>query len=102
MWKAKPVLGTEACGIRQQIRDGIDGRLVRNPEDPEEIAYRLDEMLSDNLERDRLGRNAQKRVYTEFLIFTQMQQALRVLADCAQPVHPDRIAAQARPALAQV
>jgi trehalose synthase len=102
MWKAKPVLGTEACGIRQQIRDGIDGRLVRNPEDPDQIAYRLDELLADNLERDRLGRNAQKRVYTEFLIFTQMQQLLRVLADCAQPVHPDRIAAPARPALAQV
>src|SRR5215469_4685635 len=102
MWKAKPVLGTEACGIRQQIRDGIDGRLVRNPEDPAEIAYRLEEMLSDNLERDRLGRNAQKRVYTEFLVFTQLQQLLRVLADCAQPVHPDRIAAPARPVLAQV
>jgi len=102
MWKGKPVLGTEACGIRQQIRDGIDGRLVRNPEDPDEIAYRLDLMLSDNLERERLGRNAQKRVYTEFLIFTQMEQKLRILADCVQPVHADSIAAQARPALAPV
>lgn len=99
MWKAKPVLGTEACGIRQQIRDGIDGRLVRNPEDPEEIAYRLDEMLADNLERERLGRNAQKRVYTEFLIFIQIQQALRILADCVQPVHPERIPT---PALSQI
>ena len=102
MWKAKPVLGTEACGIRQQIRDGIEGRLVRNPEDPEEIAYRLDSMLSDNLDRDRLGRNAQRRVYTEFLVFTQMEQALRVLADCVPLVHADRVAAQAQPALAQL
>ena len=38
MWKGTPVLGTEACGLRQQIRDGIDGRLIRNPEDPHEIA----------------------------------------------------------------
>jgi len=99
MWKGKPVLGTEACGIRQQIRDGIDGRLVRNPEDPEEIAYRLDSILSDNLERDRLGSNGQRRVYTEFLIFTQMEKGLRVMADCLQPVRANRIATQA-PALA--
>jgi hypothetical protein len=76
--------------------------LVRNPEDPEEIAFRLDELLSDNLERERLGRNAQKRVFTEFLIFTQMQQALRVLAECAKPVHQNTIAAPGRSALAQV
>jgi trehalose synthase len=82
MWKGTPVLGTEACGLRQQIRDGIDGRLVRNPEDPKEIADLLDEMLSDPLERDRWSRNAQKRVFTEFLVFAQMQHWLRVLAEC--------------------
>jgi len=101
MWKGKPVFGTEACGIRQQIRDGIDGRLVRNPENPEEIAYRLDELLADNVERERLGRNAQRRVYTEFLTFTQMQEGLRVLANCVQPVHAGRISAQGLSALAQ-
>jgi len=28
MWKQRGVLGSRACGIRAQIRDGIDGRLV--------------------------------------------------------------------------
>src|SRR6202007_3278918 len=46
MWKAIPVLGTEACGIRHQIRDGIEGRLVSNPQDPEEIAVHLGAMLA--------------------------------------------------------
>lgn len=80
MWKGAPVLGTEACGLRQQIRDGIDGRLIRNPEDPGEIADRLEEMLSDAAERERLSRNGQKRVYTEFLVFTQVEQSLRAVA----------------------
>jgi len=99
MWKGAPVLGTEACGIRHQVRDGIEGRLVRNPEDPEEIARLLDEMLSDDSQRERWSRNAQKRAHTEFLVFAQMQRWLRVLAQCALHnrqdgvVRPDRGAA---------
>lgn len=82
MWKGTPVLGTEACGLRQQIRDGLDGRLIRNPEDPSEIADKLGEMLSDAAERERLSRNGQRRVFTEFLVFTQVEQSLRVGARC--------------------
>ncbi|HTV41142.1 MAG TPA: glycosyltransferase [Candidatus Sulfotelmatobacter sp.] len=84
MWKGTPVLGTEACGLRQQIRDGIDGRLIRNPEDPGEIADRLDEMLSDYPGRERMSRNAQRRVYLEFLVFVQVEHAMRVVARCIQ------------------
>jgi trehalose synthase len=99
MWKGTPVLGTEACGIRQQIRDGIDGRLTRNPEDPSEIAYHLEEMLGDYPARARWARNGQKRVFTEFLVFVQMQKILRVLADCLQPTAKERAVSQPRPAL---
>ena len=81
MWKGTPVLGTEACGLREQIRDGIEGRLVQNPEDPEEIANLIDQMLEADAERERWARNAQKRVFTEFLVFAQLQRWLRVLAD---------------------
>jgi trehalose synthase len=32
MWKRIPVLSnSRACGPRQQVRDGVDGRLIRNP-----------------------------------------------------------------------
>lgn len=79
MWKAVPVLGTTACGLRQQIRDGVDGRLVNQPEDPDEIAALLDEMLKRPQTLERWGRNAQLRVHTEFLIFTQLSRWLRRL-----------------------
>jgi trehalose synthase len=81
MWKGTPVLATQACGLRQQIRNGIDGRLVRDPEDPQEIADKLNEMLADDHARERWARNAQKRVFMEFLVLTQIQQWLRVLQE---------------------
>jgi trehalose synthase len=43
MWKSRPVLGTLAAGIRSQVLDGREGRLVRDPENPVEIAAMLDE-----------------------------------------------------------
>ena len=83
MWKRSPILGSRACGIRKQIRDGIDGRLTRNPEDPEEIAILLDSMLEDYVDRGRYALNAQRRAHDEFLIFTQVRRWLQVLADLA-------------------
>lgn len=81
MWKRAPVLGSRACGIRQQIRDGVDGRLIQHPEAPEEIAARLDALLEDVAGRIQLGQNAQRRVNDEFLVFTQVRNWLATLAD---------------------
>ena len=78
-----PVLGSSACGLRLQIRDRIDGRLTANPRDSEEIAETLDGMLADPVQRDLYGRNAQRRVYDRFLVFTQVESWLRRLADTA-------------------
>lgn len=80
MWKAVPVMGTSACGLRQQIRDGVDGRLVNDPKNPEEIASVLDEMMQHPQALEHWGRNAQLRVHNEFLIFTQLSRWLRLLA----------------------
>ena len=84
MWKRAPVLGSRACGIRQQIRDGVDGRLIQDPEDPEEIATTLDAVLEDVAGRIQLGQNAQRRVSDEFLVFTQVRNWLATLADRVQ------------------
>jgi trehalose synthase len=81
MWKQRGVLGSRACGIRQQIRDGMDGRLVSDCEDPAEIAVVLEEMLEDLPGRTRLGHSAQRRVHDEFLVFTQVRRWLETLAD---------------------
>lgn len=80
MWKRVPVLGTHAGSLRTQIRDQVDGVLVNNPEDREEVAAALGAMLGDHAFRDKLGRSAQRRVYQEFLVFTQVRRILEVLA----------------------
>jgi trehalose synthase len=78
-----PVLGSSACGLRLQIRDRIDGRLTGNPQDPDEIAETLDEMLANPVQRELYGRSAQRRVYDRFLVFTQVDSWLRMLANAA-------------------
>jgi trehalose synthase len=81
MWKRAPVLGSRACGLRQQIRDRIDGRLIDDPNDSENIASVLDEMLADRAQRNSLGQAGQRRVYEEFLVFTQLGKWLRKLKE---------------------
>jgi trehalose synthase len=82
MWKRKPVLGSaRAWGVRLQVRDGVDGVLVADPEDPEEIAEAMHRMLADEDQLEAWGNNAQRRVYDEFLIFGELRRWLEVLAD---------------------
>ncbi|MDJ0866596.1 MAG: glycosyltransferase [Myxococcota bacterium] len=81
MWKQRSVLGSRSCGVRAQIRDGVDGRLIPNSEDPQEIADLLDRMLDDLPGRARNGRSAQRRVHNEFLIFTQVRRWIETLAN---------------------
>jgi trehalose synthase len=88
MWKAVPVLGTHAWGLRQQIRDGLDGRLVADPTDPEGLAQVLDEMLADPVLRFAWGHRAQRRVHDSFLVFAQVRQWLRVLASVVSASRP--------------
>lgn len=81
MWKQCSVLGSRACGIRQQIRDGMDGQLIPDSRDPDAIADLLSAMLDDLEGRQRTGRCAQRRVHDEFLIFTQVRRWLETLAE---------------------
>ncbi len=83
MWKNTGILGSRACGIRQQIRDGIEGRLIDDPEDSDSIADLLNEILEDIPARTRMAQNAHRRVHEEFLIFTQVRRWLEVLEEQA-------------------
>ena len=85
MWKRVSVLGTTACGIRQQIRHGVDGHLNAHPEDPVAIADALESMLTNARLRMAYARRAQRRVYEEFLVFTQLAKWLRVLTETVDP-----------------
>ncbi len=80
MWKRTPVLGTRACGLRLQIRNGLEGRVNEEPENSDMIAALLDEMLRAPNAREFWGSRAQRRVYDEFLIFTQLRRWIKVLA----------------------
>jgi trehalose synthase len=90
MWKRTAIMGTRACGLRAQIRDQIDGRLIREAEDPDEIASTLHEMLDLPTKREYWSRNAQRRVHDESLVFTQVRDWLRVLSSQRKPKHEPR------------
>jgi trehalose synthase len=75
------VLGSRACGIRQQIRDGVDGHLIADCEDPQTIANLLDSTLDDLPGRSRHGHSAQRRVHADFLVFSQVRRWLEAFAD---------------------
>jgi len=85
MWKRVSVLGTTACGIRQQIRHGVDGHLNAHPEDPVAIADALEGLLTEPLLRMSYARHAQRRVHDEFLVFRQLAKWLRVLTETVDP-----------------
>ena len=81
MWKRCAVLASPACGLRQQIRHGVDGHLLASAEDPEEIADTLERLLIDPHTREAHGRAAQLRVQDEFLVFNQVRRWLEVLTE---------------------
>ncbi|HEY8401025.1 MAG TPA: glycosyltransferase [Cytophagaceae bacterium] len=81
MWKIKAVIGTATCGIHEQLRDGIDGLLIKDPKNIEEVAVKLHYALAYPKERDVWQYNAQKRVIEQFLIFTQIRKWLSVISE---------------------
>jgi trehalose synthase len=86
MWKRTAILGSaRASGVRLQVRDGVDGRLASDPEDTNEIARLLHDMLADPVRLEKWGRNAQRRVHDDFLIFTELVKWLQLLSDTLQP-----------------
>jgi trehalose synthase len=76
MWKRHAVLGSQAVGIRTQIRDGIDGILTRDATNPEEIAGHLRDLISNPGLRHEMGGRAHRRVHDQFLVFSQISRYL--------------------------
>ncbi|MFB6099104.1 MAG: glycosyltransferase [Salinibacter sp.] len=80
MWKRRPVMGTHAAGLREQVKDGVHGRRTPRAEDPEAVALTLHEMLNAEEERRTWARNARRRVSERYLVFTQVRRWLEILA----------------------
>jgi trehalose synthase len=67
MWKGRPVLASAVGGILDQIDDGVDGRLLRDPRDLREFARILDEILSSPDKAGLLGKRGKEVVTERFL-----------------------------------
>eukprot|EP00474_Spongospora_subterranea_P001589 CRZ02047.1 hypothetical protein [Spongospora subterranea] len=78
MLKGVAVIGTMACGIRHQIINGVHGRLVHDPENIEEIADLMNDMLANEKTAERLGSKARRRVLKEFTVFGQVTRWLEL------------------------
>ena len=66
MWKARPVVATDVGGIRDQIEDGVTGRLVQ-PRDLRGFGEVVRGLLDDPYMAERMGEAAQVRVRDLFL-----------------------------------
>jgi trehalose synthase len=62
MWKARPVLASAVGGIQDQIADGRDGLLLRDPRDLDAFGAALSRLLDDRRLAARLGTAARQRV----------------------------------------
>jgi trehalose synthase len=73
MWKKRPVVATAVGGIKDQIRDGIDGLLVHDPGDLQEFARVLGSVLADKELADRLGQAGYERVREHYLSIAALE-----------------------------
>jgi trehalose synthase len=74
MWKARPLVSTAVGGIKDQIVDGVSGRLLQDPYDHAEFRTVLSEMLTDVPHAEGMGRAAKERVRDRFLVDRHLLQ----------------------------
>ena len=74
MWKRTPVMTSSACGLRLQVRDRQDGRLLDDPTSELEIARLMNYMLEMDKTREIWGYSAQNQVINNFLIFSLIRR----------------------------
>jgi trehalose synthase len=74
MWKKRPVVASAVGGIQDQIRDGVDGVLLRDPRDLGEFAQALKRLLSDEELASRIGRAGHERVRDHYLALSAIER----------------------------
>jgi glycosyltransferase involved in cell wall biosynthesis len=60
-----PIVGTQASGLHELVRDGLNGYLVPT-KDPEALAQALARLMGDGYERRRMGRESRRLAEREF------------------------------------
>lgn len=79
MWKGRAVLASAVGGIQDQIEDGYDGRLLRDPTDLAAFGDIVDQLLADPAERARLGKAARDNVIHKFLATRHLPQLAQLV-----------------------
>jgi trehalose synthase len=74
MWKARPVVASAVGGIQDQISDGEDGLLVRDPHDLSAFGAAVGRLLADPPLAQRLGAAAHRTVASHFLGDRHLEQ----------------------------
>lgn len=79
MWKGRPVVASAVGGILDQILDGDQGLLLRDPHDLAGLGRALVRLLGDPLLEARLGGAAHDRVRESFLGDRQLEEYVELL-----------------------
>jgi trehalose synthase len=67
MWKNRPVVASAVGGIRDQVDDGVQGLLLRDPTDGVAFAMALGCLLADPIRAQQMGRAGHERVLERYL-----------------------------------
>jgi trehalose synthase len=82
MWKQRPCIASDACGLRQQMRPDVDGVMIFDPSDSKNVSKALNSMIEAGDEkRELMARNAKKRAIDNFLVYAQVTNYLRCITD---------------------
>ena len=84
MWKGRPVVASDVGGIQDQIEDGQTGYLVE-PTDLAAFADRVNRLLADPHDAERMGEAAQIRVRDLFLGPRHLGQYVELLESVVRP-----------------
>ncbi len=79
MWKSRPVIASAVGGIVDQIDDGCDGVLLRDPADPGAFAAALGGLLADPGRAAALGAAGHTRVRDRLLGFRALEDYARLV-----------------------
>ena len=79
MWKRRPIVASAVGGIKAQIRDEIEGLLVRDPTNPGETATALRRILESAELARRMGEAAYCRACERYLSISALERWARLL-----------------------
>jgi glycosyltransferase involved in cell wall biosynthesis len=82
----RPVVVTEAGGMPELVRDGVDG-LVVPVRDPEALALALDRIARDPELAKTFGNNGHQRISTDFNTDATVKQTLELYQELTDELH---------------